>query len=77
MKAYLGDGVYADATPYGIVLTTENGLETTNTIQMEPEVIRLLIKYLIKVIGEEAFTKMVPSRVLAVWQNSNTQRSKS
>jgi hypothetical protein len=33
-KAYIGDGVYVKfSTPYQqLVLTTENGVETTNTI---------------------------------------------
>jgi hypothetical protein len=39
-KAYLGDGVYAEANQYGaIVLTTENGIATTNRIMLEPEVL--------------------------------------
>jgi len=41
MKSYLGDGVYAESDPHGgagIALTTENGIQTTNTIYLEPEV---------------------------------------
>jgi len=41
MKEYIGDGVYAELSPYGyIVLTTENGFEATNTIVMEKFVLR-------------------------------------
>lgn len=44
-KAYLGDGVYVDYNGFGIILTTENGIETTNTIFLEPEVIAALDRY--------------------------------
>lgn len=37
-KVYLGDGAYCDFDGYALVLTTENGIETTNTIALEPEV---------------------------------------
>lgn len=39
MKQYLGDGVYANYDGYNVVLTTENGLSTTNTIYLEPAVL--------------------------------------
>lgn len=42
MKAYLGDGVYVDHDGYAVVLTTENGYESTNRIVLEPEVIAKL-----------------------------------
>lgn len=39
MKAYLGDGVYADLRTDGqLVLTTEDGARVTNRIYLEPEV---------------------------------------
>ena len=44
-KAYLGDGVYIDFDGYMLVLTTEDGIEATNTIYLEPEVFKLLMKY--------------------------------
>jgi hypothetical protein len=44
-KVYLGDGVYASWDGYHIVLTTENGIETTNTIYLDSSVIEALIKY--------------------------------
>jgi len=37
-KQYLGDGVYVDWWEGGLVLTTENGIEQTNAIYLEPEV---------------------------------------
>jgi hypothetical protein len=42
IKTYLGDGVYAMFDGYDITLTTENGLEVTNTIVLEPEVLSAL-----------------------------------
>ena len=47
LKDYLGDGVYVDTDGCGgIVLTTENGIETTNEIYIEPEVYKSLIRYM-------------------------------
>lgn len=44
-KSYLGDGVYVDYDGYGLVMTTENGIETTNSIYLEPKVIAALDRY--------------------------------
>ena len=57
-KDYLADGVYASFDGYGIVLTTENGIEATNTIVLEPEVLRALNRYVerIKSITSEGKT---------------------
>lgn len=45
-KQYIGDGVYAALNDCGqIVLTTENGISTTNTIYLEPEVWEELVKW--------------------------------
>lgn len=41
-KVYLGDGVYAQWDGYQLILTTENGIEVTNIIVLEPEVLRAL-----------------------------------
>ena len=46
MKTYLGDGVYAAVDEYGITLTTENGIEITNTICLEPDVIKALLEFI-------------------------------
>ncbi len=46
-KVYLGDGVYAAIDRWGsVVLTTEDGMRATNTIVLEPEVIRELLTFL-------------------------------
>jgi len=45
-KVYLGDAVYADVECGMLKLTTWNGLETTNTIYLEPEVVDALQNYL-------------------------------
>lgn len=45
MKVYLGDGVYAEHDPLGIVITTENGIRITNRIVLELEVFSNLIKF--------------------------------
>ena len=37
-KHYLGDGAYVVFDGYHIVLTTENGISTTNIISLEPAV---------------------------------------
>ena len=45
MKTYVGDGVYLEYDNDGdFILTTENGLEITNRIVLEPEVWRSLAK---------------------------------
>jgi hypothetical protein len=44
-KVYLGDGLYADFDGYHFVLTTENGITTSNTIYLEPEILNNFLKY--------------------------------
>ena len=44
-KTYLGDGVYVDFDGFAFVLTTENGIEVTNTIILEPEVYDALVRF--------------------------------
>lgn len=45
-KIYVGDGVYAEREDFGdIVLTTENGVATTNRIVLEPGVWDTLVKW--------------------------------
>lgn len=46
-KIYLGDGVYGEMDGYGnVILTTEDGIRATNTIHLEPEVLRALMAWL-------------------------------
>lgn len=44
-KSYIGDGVYASFDGYQIWLTTENGIEATNRIAIEPNVWQMLKIY--------------------------------
>lgn len=44
-KFFLGDGVYAFFDGFALVLTTENGIETTNRIVLEPDVWVALTAY--------------------------------
>lgn len=44
-KQYLGDAVYAEWDGYYIKLTTENGIEATNTIFLEPSVLESFDEY--------------------------------
>jgi hypothetical protein len=50
-KDYLGDGVYVDVYVDGesIHLTTENGIRTTNSIVLEPEVYAALLRWVERV----------------------------
>lgn len=56
-KRYLGDGVYAAFDERGVVLTTENGIETTNTIVFEPEVLHSFLGFVNLVLDIEKETK--------------------
>jgi hypothetical protein len=44
-KEYLGDAVYVDYDGFYLILTTEDGIQATNTIMLEPEVVSALVKY--------------------------------
>jgi hypothetical protein len=49
MKTYLGDGVYAELTPFGeIVLTTEDGISATNTIVLDSQVLLAFERWIAK-----------------------------
>ena len=45
MKHYLGDGAYAEYDGFSIILTTENGIEVTNTVVLEPEVLAAFLRF--------------------------------
>jgi hypothetical protein len=47
-KRYLGASVYADVEHGMVKLTTEDSISATNTIYLEPEVIRELRRYLLE-----------------------------
>ncbi len=55
-KIYLGDAVYAEFDGYAVILTTEDGLQTTNTIYLEPEVLAALDEYVKSLRGENEAT---------------------
>ena len=44
-KIYLGDSVYAEIDCGILKLTTDNGLDISNCIYLEPEVFLRLVKY--------------------------------
>lgn len=44
-KTYLGDSVYADFDGFGVILITENGIDASNTIYLEPEIVNALNRY--------------------------------
>ena len=47
MKTYLGDAVYADVDHFGcLILTTEDGIRTTNRIVLNREVLAALSAYM-------------------------------
>lgn len=45
-KEYIGDGTYVEFDGYGLWLTTENGISTTNRIYLEPSVWTNLVQYM-------------------------------
>jgi hypothetical protein len=44
-KMYLGDGAYAEFDGYTLIVTTENGIRTTNSIALEPDVWNELVEF--------------------------------
>jgi hypothetical protein len=51
---YLGDGVYVDLElGRGVVLTTSNGMETTNTIYLDVDVVRAFRAWLRRTVDHE------------------------
>lgn len=45
LKDYLGDGAFAHYDGFNVWLTTEDGISETNTVCLEPEVLRAFIAY--------------------------------
>lgn len=50
-KEYLGDSVYVDHDGYYLILTTENGIQVSNTIYLEPDVWTNLEFYVEKILN--------------------------
>jgi hypothetical protein len=48
-RKYLGDGVYAEFDGYHIWLITSDGIEDTNKIALEPQVLSALKRYVDRV----------------------------
>lgn len=57
-KQYLGDGVYAGVEDGMVRLTTENGLEASNVIWLEPEVVVALLRYLRHTVTPECWRRV-------------------
>lgn len=53
-KVYLGDSVYAEFDGHFVTLTTENGIEATNTIYLEPQVQIALVKFFESIIEADS-----------------------
>ncbi len=51
-KEYIGDGVYVDFDGFGVVMTTENGIEVQNTVYLEPNVMKNLIAYYSRMVNK-------------------------
>lgn len=45
-KEYIGDGVYVEHNQFGLILTTENGIEVTNRIVLDWEYLKHLQDYI-------------------------------
>jgi hypothetical protein len=56
IKTYLGDQVYADYDGFHVTLTTENGIQTTNIIYLEPAVLQAFNVWLARVRPKPADT---------------------
>lgn len=44
-KRYIGDAVYIEFDGYHLVLTTEDGIQATNRICLEPQVYDAMLEY--------------------------------
>ena len=52
VKEYLGDGAYVEFDGFGIVLTTEDGISTTNRVVLEPSVLKAFESYVTRLRAE-------------------------
>lgn len=84
-KTYLGDGAYAEfVNPVSLCLTTEDGVDVTNIIYLEPEVLSALLRYVgatlvpAKVVPSEvARTRSGPVAALDAWRIANEKKGDS
>jgi len=44
-RTYLGDGLYCDDEGYALKVFASNGIETTNTVWIEPDMLTALIAF--------------------------------
>lgn len=58
-KRYIGDAVYVDHDGFAVVITTENGIEATNTVYMEPSVLKQFETYIEDVKQDIATAKVL------------------
>jgi len=58
-KRDLADGVYVDVDERGIVITTENGIEVTNTIVMDTDVLYPFLIFVRDVLPPATFRRFV------------------
>lgn len=58
-KRYIGDAVYVDHDGFAVVITTENGIEATNTVYMEPSVLKQFEAYIEDVKQDIATAKVL------------------
>jgi hypothetical protein len=45
-KAYIGDGAFVEFDGFAVVLSTEDGEQTTNRIVLEPDTLNSLLEWL-------------------------------
>ena len=45
-KAYIGDGAFVEFDGFAVVLSTEDGEQTTNRIVLEPDTLNALLEWL-------------------------------
>ena len=53
-KRYLGDGVYVENDGQRLILTAEDGIQATNTIYLEPEIVGRFMQYIAELSREGA-----------------------
>lgn len=73
-RVYLGDGLYASFDGYQIELSASDGARKTNTVYLEPKVLRQFLEY-VKTL-ERLIARMTPkpSRFRGVIANKDTGR---